>query len=484
MSETLKSKALGAVVWSAAEQFSSQGVRFVIGIMLARLLLPEQFGLLGMLGVFLGVAQVFASCGFGQALIQRQDATQLDESSVFYVNVLLGLLAAVCLVLAAPWIARLYHQPQLILLTRIMAVDVLIVSASVVQTALLTKKMDFKTQLKVSLASNFVSGIIAVVMARRGMGVISLVAQVLIGDALRTILLWSVHSWLPSLTFSLSSVRRMFSFGSRIFGSGLLYVVFYNLYPFTIGRVYAASALGFYTRASSMPELLSSNLTNVVGRVSFPLFAALQHDVAGLKRAVRKVLVSVAFIGFPAVVGLGCVAVPLIRVLITDKWLPAAGLLQILCVVAAISPLDGIHLNALMALGRSDLFLRLELIKKSLIIVAIVVTYRLGVRGLVFGQACAAVIGYFINAYYSVRFVSYSWREQFQDLFPYLTVAILMGLAVMGTNLLGIKSPAVLLSLQVGVGAAVYAIGSAVLRLTVFFDMWKLIQNRLALSRV
>lgn len=484
MNETLKSKALGAVAWSAAEQLSSQGVRFVIGIMLARLLLPAEFGLLGMLGVFLGVAQVFANCGFGQALIQRQDATRLDESSVFYVNVFLGLLAAVCLILAAPWIARLYRQPQLILLTRIMAVDVLIVSACVVQMALLTKKMDFKTQLKVSLASNFVSGVIAVIMARRGMGVISLVAQVLIGDTLRTALLWSVHSWTPSPTFSLASVRRMFAFGSRIFGSGMLYVAFQNLYPFTIGRLYTATALGFYSRASSMPDMLWTNLSNIVGRVSFPLFATLQHDPAGMKRAVRKTLTSVAFIGFPVMMGLGCTTVPLVRVLLTDKWLPSAELIQIFCIAAALYPMDGVHLNALMALGRSDLFFRLELIKKGLVLVAFVLTVQHGIKGLVWGQVCAEILCYFLNAYYSVRYVSYTWREQFQDLFPYLTAAVAMGLAVIGMDLLGIKSPAVLLSLQVGVGVGVYAGGCVLLRLTVFVEMWRLVQNRLVVSKV
>jgi O-antigen/teichoic acid export membrane protein len=470
------------VVWSAAEQLSSQGVRFVIGIMLARLLLPEQFGLLGMLGVFLGVAQVFASCGFGQAIIQKQDATQQDKSSVFYLNVFLGLLAAVCLVMAAAWIAHLYRQPQLILLTRMMAADVLINSTAVVQTALLTKSMDFKTQLKVSLASNFVSGVIAVIMAMRGMGVISLVAQVLIGDTLRAILLWSVHAWTPSPTFSLNAVRRMFSFGSRMFGSGMLYVAFQNLYPFTIGKLYAATALGFYTRACSVPDMLWTNLNNIIGRVSFPLFATLQHDRAGLKYAVRKTLTSIAFIGFPVMMGLGCTAVPLVRVLLTDKWLPSAGLIQILCIAAALYPMDGVHLNALMALGRSDLFLRLELIKKALVVVAFILTVRHGINGLVWGQVCAEVLCYFLNAYYSVRFVSYTWREQFHDLFPYLTVAIAMGLAVMGTNLLGVQSPTGLLSLQVAVGFAVYATGCALLRLTVFVDVWRLIQNRLVLS--
>jgi teichuronic acid exporter len=210
---------MGAVVWSAAEQLSTQGVRFVIGIFLARLLLPSEFGLLAMLGVFVGFAQVFAGCGFGQALIQKQSASRLDESSVFYVNLLLGLAAALALFLGAPWVARFYHQPQLIGLTRILAADVLISAFSVVQITLLTKKMDFKTQLKVGLIANAVSGVVAIVMAIRGMGVMSLAAQILVGDTLRVLLLWKMHEWRPVAHFSLRSVRELFSFGSRIFAS-------------------------------------------------------------------------------------------------------------------------------------------------------------------------------------------------------------------------------------------------------------------------
>jgi teichuronic acid exporter len=482
VSKALKSKALGAVVWSAAEQFSSQGVRFVIGIFLARLLLPEQFGLLGMIAVFLGIAQIFASCGFGQALIQRQDASQLDESSIFYVNVLLGLVAAIGLFLVAPWVAAFYKQPPLIPLTRIMAVDVLINAFGVVQTALLTKKMDFKTQLKISVTANAVSGVVAVFLAMRGMGVMALAAQILIADTLRTVLLWTSHVWRPSPVFSLASVRRLFSFGSRMFASGLLYVLFQNLYPFTIGKLFAAASLGYYTRASSTQEMLSSNMINVVGRVSFPLFSALQHDVASMKRAVRKALMSIAFVSFPALMGMGCTAVPLVRVLITDKWLPSAGLIPIFCVAGAVNVLDSIHLNALMALGRSDLFFRLEMIKKCLIVLAIVSTYHYGILGLVWGQTCAAVLCYFINAFYSVRLLSYSWREQFLDLLPYLSITALMGVVVVAANVLGLKSPAVLLFVQVTLGGVAYAAGSVLLRVSAFVDTWKLVQERMAVS--
>jgi len=212
------------------------------------------------------------------------------------------------------------------------------------------------------------------------------------------------------------------------------------------------------------------------------LFSALQHDVASMKRAARKVLMSIAFVSFPAFMGLGCTAVPLVRVLITDKWLPSAGLIPIFCVAGAVTVLDSIHLNALMALGRSDLFFRLEMIKKCLIILVILVTYHFGILGLVWGQACAAVLFYFINAFYSVRLLSYSWREQFLDLLPYVSISGLMGLVVVAANLLGIKSPAILLCLQVALGGVAYAAGCVLLRVSAFVDTWKLVQERMAVS--
>ncbi|HTS19484.1 MAG TPA: lipopolysaccharide biosynthesis protein [Verrucomicrobiae bacterium] len=478
MSSTLKKKALGAVVWSAAEQFTTQGVGFVIGIFLARLLQPQQFGLLGMIGVFLGLGQVFASCGFGQALIQRQDTTRVDESSVFYVNVFLGVIASVSLFLAAPGIAAFYKQSSLELLTKIMAVDVLINSFGVVQVALLTKRMDFKTQLKISVTANAVSGIIAIIMAVRGMGVISLVSQLLIRDTLRTVLVWRMDDWRPLAALSLKSVRRLFSFGSRIFASALVNAAFQSLYPLTIGKLFSPASLGYFTRAQQLQSAPAENLINTVARVSFPLFSALQHDPAKLKRAVRRAVILMVFLVFPLMTGLACVADSLVRVLLTDKWRPCVPLLQIFCLAGALYPLQTIHTYALMALGRADLFFRLEVAKKVLGVTAIALTYRFGVTGLVWGDALTTLLCFFITGYCIVRFISYPWREQIRDLLPYFVLSVSMAIPVIGVKMLGIGNSIAVLLLQITVGIAAYAVGGIVFRVSALADAWEFLQQR------
>jgi O-antigen/teichoic acid export membrane protein len=470
LSTTLKAKALGAVVWSAAENLSNQGARFVIGVILARLLRPDEFGLIGMLAIFISVARMVADCGFGQALIQKQDATHRDESSVFYVSVVLGFLGAAILFGAAPLIASFYHQPQLILLTRVMAWLVFINAFGVIQTNLLTKKMDFKTQLKVSVISTVVGGVVAIVMAARGYGVISLAVQVLVGDSLRTVLLWLAHGWRPAAEFSFDSVRKMFGFSSRLLASYFLNTIFQNIYTLLIGKFFDARALGFYTRAKNMQQLPAESLSSIVNRVSFPLFSVVQGDKPHLKRAVRKALTSVAFLNFPVLTGLACVAVPLVRLLLTDKWLPCAPLLQLLCAAGALYPLHVIHLSALVAQGRSDLYFRLEVIKKCLVVLGILLTFHWGVKAMILGEVAVSIVCYFLNAFYTVRLISYSWWEQLQDLLPYLGLSVAMGTVVMSIKLIGIDNNLALLVLQVVTGALTYTAGCQLWRLSAFLE--------------
>ena len=424
---SINHKAVNAVIWSGVERLSGQLIRFVIGVILARLLMPAEFGLIGMLAIFIGVAQVFVNCGFGEGLIQKQNATHRDECSVFYLNIAFGVFAGALLYAAAPWIASFYHQPILISLTRLMALDVVINSFGIVQTMLLTKEIDFKTQLKVSVISTVISGGIAVGMAMQGFGVLSLAAQVLIGDALRVVFLWVFHAWRPSAVFSLSSLRELLPYGSRMFASGLLNSIFTEIYSLVIGRIYSPAALGLFTRAKQMQQLPVDNLCNIVGRVSFPVFASVQHDKALLKRGLRKAARGLVMINFPLMIGLAVVARPLVLVLLTKKWEACVPYIQLLCIGGALYPLSLIHLNALAAQGRSDLFLRLEIIKKVVLAVSVAVTFRYGVKGLLIGDIIVSTISCCLNSHYSVRLIGYSWKEQILDLLPYLAISALMG---------------------------------------------------------
>ncbi len=477
---TIKQKAISAVVWSGVERLSGQLIRFVIGIILARLLMPAEFGLIGMLAIFMGVAQVFVNCGFGEGLIQKQNTTRQDECSVFYLNVAFGTLAAALLYFAAPWIAEFYHQPPLVSLTRLMALDVVINSFGILQTMLLMKQIDFKTQLKISMISTSISGAIAVAMAMRGFGVLSLAAQILIGDLLRVILLWTLHGWRPSAVFSLASLRELMPYGSRLFAAGLLNSIFIEIYSLVIGRLYAPAALGLFTRAKQMQQLPVDNLCSIVSRVSFPVFASVQHDKPMLKRGVRKAVRGLVLLNFPMMIGLAVVARPLVLVLLTEKWAACIPYIQLLCISGAVYPLSLIHLNALSAQGRSDLFLRLEIIKKVLVVVGVALTFRYGVTGLLIGGVIVGLVSCYLNCFYSVRLIGYTWKEQILDLLPYLGIAAIMGACVWLVGYLPLGNEIRRLLAQLFAGGIVYFVGCHLCRVSAFTDVYEILASRLS----
>lgn len=467
------------MIWSGIERLSGQLIRFLIGVILARLLMPAEFGLIGMLGIFMSVAQIFVNCGFGEGLIQKRNTTHCDECSVFYLNIAFGIFAGGILYAVAPWIADFYHQPILTFLTRLMALDVVINSFGIVQMMLLTKEIDFKTQLKVSVISTAISGGIAVVMAMHGFGVLSLAVQILIGDMLRVMLLWAVHNWRPSAVFSFSSLRELLPYGSRMFASGLLNSIFTEIYSLVIGRIYSPTALGLFTRAKQMQQLPVDNLCNIIGRVSFPVFASVQHDKAALKRGVRKGARGLVLISFPLMVGLAVVARPLVLVLLTKKWEACVPYIQLLCVGGALIPLNMIHLNALSAQGRSDLFLRLEIIKKSIIAVSVALTFRYGVKGLLIGDIVVSIIACYINCFYSVRMIDYSWKEQILDLLPYLGISAVMGVCVWLIGGLPWSNVSIQLAVEVATGIVVYFLGCRLCRLAAFSEMCDVVYSRI-----
>jgi len=479
MSDGLKSKTLSALFWSFLERFGQQGIQFIIGIILARLLLPEEFGLIAMLAIFMAIAQSFINSGFGQALIQKQDATHIDECSIFYFNILVGFLAAGLLCLVAPWIAGFYNQPLLVPLTCALSLNMIINAFGLVQTTLLTKHIDFKTQLKVSVIATVISGAIGITMAFKGFGVWSLVAQSLGSNLFRTILLWFFNTWRPALTFSFDSLRSMFAFGSRLLASGLLDTVFQNIYLVVIGKLFSPMALGFYSCAKKLQELPVSNISNIISRVTFPVFSSVQDDKPRLKRGVRKALTMLVMINFPMMVGLAIVAKPMVLVLLTDKWAPCVPYLQLLCVVGMLYPLHVINLNVLIAQGRSDLFFRLEIVKKIIVVIAIAVTYRWGIIAMIYGQIATSCIAYLLNSYYTGKMLDYPITEQIRDLIPSLALSSIMGLGVYALNYIPITSQVVLMSLQIITGIGIYSSISFVFRISSFMELIEMIKSKL-----
>lgn len=470
MSEGLTRKTLRGLFWSFLERGGHQFIQLIASIILARLLLPEDFGLIAILLVFIAIANNLVDSGFGSALIQKQNTTHIDECSVFYFNILLSVLVAAMLNLIAPFIADFYGNPILAPLCRVLSLNIIFGAFSVVHVAILTKRVDFKTQSKVSILAALLSGVIGITMAYRGFGVWSLIAQTVIATLIRTILVWILHDWRPTWIFSYASLRRMFPFGSRLMLSGLLDSIFSNIFPLIIGKLFSPRDVGFFTQADQLQRFPATNLTTIVSRVTFPIFSLVQIDKVRLKKGVRKTLMALALVNFPVMIGLAVVAKPLILVLLTDKWLPSVAYLQILCVFGLLYPLHAINLNALKAQGRSDLFLRLEILKKLLFIVSIAITYRWGIMAMIYGSIAVSFIGYYLNSYYSGKFFDYSTVEQIRDFFPSLSVACLMGYFVHLLNYVPFPNQLTLLVSQVVVGAGIYLLLCRLFRLEAFMD--------------
>jgi len=483
VSENLRDKTYRGAFWSAVDAGGARVVQFVIGVVLARLLAPEQFGLIGMLGIFMAIAQSFLTSGFGLALIQKKEVTGVDASSVFYFNLIVGVVLAGGLCLAAPWIAVFYDQPILVGLTRAMSLVVVINSFVVVQTAMLTRNIDFKTQAKVSLVATGGSGVVGITMAAVGCGVWSLVGQQISSALLMASMLWLLNKWRPQWVFSLGALRQMFRFGSRVLFSGLLNQVFDNAYEVVIGKLFNPAALGYYVRAKKLQDLPAQTMTQIVTRVSFPAFSSVHEDTARLKNGMRRAMTGLVLLNCPIMIGLAVTAEPLVRVLLTEKWLPSVAYVQLLCVLGLLLPLQAMNLNSLMAKGRSDLFLHIEILKKMLTVINIAVTWRWGVVAMIVGQIVTSVPCYYLNSYYIARLVRYTVPEQLRDVAPYFACAAAMGGAIHLLRYIPFHYDLLLLLAQVAGGFVFYALLCRSLRLEAFVEGWSIVAKRLPFVR-
>lgn len=408
------------------ERFSVQGIQFLVMIIMARLLTPKDYGLVGMVAIFIAVSQSLVDSGFSQALIRKQNRTETDNSTVFYFNIVVGALLYFILFAIAPWVADFYDSPELTALMRVVCLSVVFNSFVVVQRALLTVNIDFKTQAKASLTAAIVSGIVGISMAYSGFSYWSIVAQQLVNLGLNTLLLWIFARWRPRLIYSWNSFRELFTFGSKLMASGLLDVIYRNMYLLVIGKVFTASSLGYYTRAHQFAEFPSSNLTGIIQRVTYPVLCQIQNDDERLALIYRRFLRVSAFLIFPLLVGLSAVAEPFILLLLKEQWLFASTLLQIICFGMMWYPIHAINLNLLQVKGRSDLFLRLEIIKKILAVIILCITVPMGLIAMCVGQIFSSIICLIINTHYTGKLIHVGFLQQVQDLLPTLLLSLTM----------------------------------------------------------
>lgn len=440
MTENLKRKTVSGVMWSAIERFSLQGVQFVMQLVMARLLLPSDYGMIAMLTIFLQIAQAFIDSGFTNALIQKKDRTEVDYSTVFYFNIIIALLFYCILFVSAPLIAKFYNMPDLILVMRVMALSLIILSFSAVHKTKLTIEINFKIQSKITLIAAGISGIIGVGIAYWGYGVWALVYQSILNAMLTTILFNCFYRWKPLKTFSMKSFKRLFSFGSKLLVSGLIHTVYYNLYGIVIGKRFSAVELGYYTRAEQFAILPSYNLSAIITRVTFPILSSIQDDNERLASTYRKYIRLSSYLIFPLMVGLASLANPLVDLFLTEKWNGTVALLQILCFDWMFDHLSGINLNLLYVKGRSDLALRLEIIKKIIAITILLASIPLGIIGMCLGRVLYSLIATYANTYYTNSLIGLSFRTQLKDIIPYLILSLAMGGVVYATTYLGLSN--------------------------------------------
>jgi len=436
-----------------------QGFGLVLSIILARLLAPEDFGVLAMLSIFLGIAGVFVDSGFGSALIQRQNITREDTSSVFYFNVATALIMALLLGAAAPYIAAFYRMPILKPLTWVMAFNLFLGSFRSIQSVLMTKELNFRTKMKVSVGSTIISGVAGIVLAWRGWGVWSLAVQSVVATFVGVLLYWILSPWRPALCFSLASLRSLFRYGSFLSLSSLLDIASTRLNSLVIGRVFSARDLGLYSRADNIQQMPTGSISALLSSVSFPIFsAAAAGEPDALRRAARKALTAIMLVNTPIMFGLLATARPLVHVLFGEKWLPCVPFLQVLSMAGVFWPLHVINLNLVMSRGRSDLFFRMQIIKEAVSLTFLLVAAQISMMAIAWSQLLLGFIGYYINAAYSGRLASYPIKEQLRDMSPYVALSGVMLAAAWSLTLWTSLPPALLLAIQTTVGSAVYVL--------------------------
>ena len=427
MPESLKTQTFRGISWNAIERLSVQGVSFSVQLVLARLLTPSDFGIIAIVLIFVHISQVFVDSGFANALIQKNDCTEIDFSTVFWYNLGVALLFYILLFIFAPLVTKFYEIELLTPVLRIVSLNLILNALSLIQKTRLTKEIDFKSQSKVTLISAVLSGILGIVAAYMGFGVWALVIQLILNSLLQFILFVFFSRWLPKLVWSKQTFRFVFNFGSKLLAASLIGVIYKNLYSIVIGKTFSERELGLYSRADSLAMFPSNNLGNIISRVSYPILSKIQNDNVKLAIVYRNLIRYSSFVIFPLMVGLIVMAEPFVYVVLTEKWSPVIIILQILCIDWMLDHICLLNINLLYVKGRTDLVLRLEIVKKTIAVLIMFFSIRYGIIGMCWGRVIYSAFAIFLNTYYTQRIISLGLWQQFKDFIPYLLSATVMG---------------------------------------------------------
>lgn len=477
MPESLKKKTVKGVAWTSLNQVLNMGLGFVIGVILARLLSPSDYGLLAMIAVFNAIAFAFLDSGFGNALIRKPDLTEDDNTTAFFFNLVAGVVLFGIIWVIAPWVSAFYDKPILTPLLRAEGSLLIVSSFKIVQNTQLTRALNFKAKMIIRVVSNILGGASGIISAYCGLGVWALVVMHVADAIISLILLWIISPWRPRGRWNKQSFNYLWGYGSKLLASGLLDTIYNNIYPIVIGKFYSAADLGQYSRAKGYAAMPSQSLTGVIQQVTFPVLSQIQDDDQRLAGSYRRMLRFTVFIVFPIMIGMAALAHPLVISLVTDKWAQCVPYLQIICFSSMWYPVHAINLNLLQVKGRSDLFLRLEIIKKALITVVVFVCVPFGIIGICCGSVFTSLACLAINTYYTGKLINVGFVRQMMDMTPTLLASLAMG-AVVYFAVMPFGNDVVKLAVGIPLGMVLYLAIAKVFRMPELQEALDIIHRR------
>ena len=451
----LKTTVLTSLIWKFLERVGVSGVQAVVQIVLARLLLPEDYGVIALIAVFIAVAQIFVTSGLNTALIQKKEVDDTDYSSVFFLSLIIAAVCYAVIFITSPLIAAFYGNEIITPVLRVLGITLFFGAFNSIQNAVIARTFTFKNLFISSLGAVIISGIVGIVMALLGYGVWALVGQQLVSYIALCAIMWVTVDWRPKLLFSFTRVKTLFSFGWKLLVSAQIDTIYNNISTLVIGKLYPANMLGYYSQGQQYPNVIVSNINASIQTVMLPAYAKNQDDKATVKQIMRRALTTSSFLVLPAMAGLAAVAEPLVLLLLTEKWLMAVPFLQIFCCVYALWPIHTVNLQAINGIGRSDVFLRLEIIKKAIGLIALAITIPIGIYAMAVGMIFTGIIGTFINAYPNKKLLNYSPLEQWKDIMPSLGISVIMFSLVYAITFLQLPCLAILL-IQIPLGIVIY----------------------------
>lgn len=479
MGKNLKSKTLSGFMWRFAERCGAQGVTFIVQILLARMLAPEAFGIVALIIVFTDILQTFVDSGFANALIQKKDADDLDFSSVFYFNIVLCVSLYLIMFFLAPVIDKVWYAGKYDNLTqyiRILCLIIVVSGLKNVQQAYVSRKMIFRKFFFATLGGTCFSAILGIVTAYLGFGVWAIIVQRITNELVNTIILWITVKWRPKLQFSFSRLKGLLSYGWKLFCSGLIDKIYNEVRQLLIGSLYSASDLAYYNQSKRIPNMVVTNINTSIDSVLFPAMSEEQDDKSKVKSMMRRSIKTSRFIMWPIMLGVFAIAEPLISLLLTDKWLPCVPYLRVFCITYAFMPIHTANLNAIKAMGRSDIFLKLEIVKKTLGVALLVSTMCISVYAMALSLLISTALNTFVNAFPNKKLLNYSYFEQIKDILPSIAISLFMAVVVYLIGL--IKLPlAVILLIQICSGGIIYLGLSYLFKLESFTYLLGMIKN-------